>query len=208
MARPAVFTFQPHENNQVALAQTTTSVVFNGALANQSNQNFSYVTLSGFQRPVVLTSTQNLSALSITVAGSTYSSLAVSETLSGPNNNSVTTTQAFMTVNSITSPSTMTSIRVGFDTTGTSRPFTPNAYNTPADIGMQVNVSGTINYTVQSTYDDVRNPGTQTWFSSATMSGTASSQGSYTVPPKAVRIVVNSAGNTGGLTFIVNPTGV
>ena len=208
MARPAVFTFQPHVNNQVALIQTTTSVVFNGVLANQSNQDFSYVTLSGFQRPVVLTSTQNLSAISITVAGSTYSSLAVSETLSGPNNNSVTTTQAFMTVNSITSPSTMTSIRVGFDTTGTSRPFIPNAYNTPADIGMQVNVSGTINYTVQSTYDDVQKPGTQTWFSSATMSGTASSQGSYTVPPKAIRIVVNSAGNTGGLTFIVNPTGV
>lgn len=63
-------------------------------------------------------------------------------------------------------------------------------------VSIQIIVTGTVNYTVQQTLDDLNDPNvTPTWFSStdaAVVGATASKQSSWSVPVGAIRVVQNS----------------
>lgn len=78
-------------------------------------------------------------------------------------------------------------------------------------VGLQVDVSGTVNYTVQTTWDDPNSPtspvavGSVTWFDSgdsAVVSATAAAQSSFSVVPIFARIVLNSGAGTVKATFM------
>lgn len=72
------------------------------------------------------------------------------------------------------------------------------------EVGLQVVVSGTVNYTVQQTLDDPADAGA-TWFDhpdSNLVAATASKQGNYAYVPRAVRIKVNSGTGSATLTVI------
>ncbi|MEY4372178.1 MAG: hypothetical protein RL219_947 [Actinomycetota bacterium] len=211
MARPAIFSFPAQDSAGICATQTVSgSLTINGTTAVQTDPFWYYATLSGFQRCVTLSSANNLSAVNVTVQGRTWSGLAVSETISGPNNSTVSTTSQFMTVSAVSTDATATAMSVGWGNVGQSRPFRPNPYNTPGTVGVGVSVVGTIAYTVRTTYDDVNTVALPTWSGVTGMSGaTTSFQTNLGTLPEAVQIVVNSSsGATSALNLVVIPTGV
>lgn len=68
------------------------------------------------------------------------------------------------------------------------------------EISLQVAVTGTVNYTVQQTLDNVFDPNvTATWFDhpdTNMVAQTVGRQGNYAFVPAATRIVVNSGSGT------------
>lgn len=73
-------------------------------------------------------------------------------------------------------------------------------------VSIQADVTGTANYTVQQTLDDVFDATiTATWFDhpdTNLVAATADKQGNYAYIPRAVRIVLNSGSGSVKLTLI------
>lgn len=86
--------------------------------------------------------------------------------------------------------------------TGSSTPLVINTNTTPVNVGFAVVVSGTVNYTVQHTYDNPSGTLT-TWFDNSTVaSQTANKDGAYTTPITAIRVTVNSGTGTATLSAV------
>lgn len=87
--------------------------------------------------------------------------------------------------------------------TSAALPF--DIYNRP-ECSLQVVVTGTANYTVQQTLDDIFDPAvTPTWFDhpdSNLVSATTNKQGNYAYIPAAARLVLNSGTGSAKLTVI------
>ena len=78
---------------------------------------------------------------------------------------------------------------------------------TPFNVGIGVVVSGTVNYTVQHTFDDIWATGydasTGNWFNHSSLASQAgNSDGNYAFPVTAVRLTVNSGSGTATMTVI------
>lgn len=77
----------------------------------------------------------------------------------------------------------------------------------PFNIGIAVVVSGTVNYTVQYTFDNVwsatYNSATATWFDHASLAAETTSQtGNFAFPVAGMRLTVNSGSGTATMTVI------
>ena len=77
----------------------------------------------------------------------------------------------------------------------------------PFNIGIAVVVSGTVNYTVQYTFDNVwsatYNSATATWFDHASLAAQTTSQtGNFAFPVAGMRLTVNSGSGTATMTVI------
>ncbi len=94
--------------------------------------------------------------------------------------------------------------------TGTSDPFVVNTNTTPVNIGIAVVVSGTVNYTVQHTYDSpggaqpyVPSTAFTTWFDDATLAAQSTTkQTNILYPVTGLRLVVNSGTGTATMTVV------
>lgn len=88
--------------------------------------------------------------------------------------------------------------------TGSSSIVPLDHYQSPFNVGIGVVVSGTVNYTIQHTYDDVQDASvTPVWFDNATIAGKATNfDGGYTLPVTAVKLLVNSGSGTATATII------
>lgn len=81
-----------------------------------------------------------------------------------------------------------------------------NTNTTPVNIGFAVVVSGTVNYSVQHSYDDPA-VGFSTWFDDATVvSKTANADGSILFPITGIKVLVNSG--DGSVTMNVVQAGI
>lgn len=83
-------------------------------------------------------------------------------------------------------------------------------YISPCNIAVGCIVSGTVNYTVQHTFDDIFsptfNPATATWFNHPTLAAqTANADSNYAFPPRAIRVTKNSG--TGGVSMTIVQSG-
>ena len=77
-----------------------------------------------------------------------------------------------------------------------------NTNISPVNIGFGVIVSGTVNYTIQHTFDDPA-VGFTTWFPHPTIaSQAANADGNYAFPVTGIRLTVNSGGGTATLKLI------
>lgn len=81
-------------------------------------------------------------------------------------------------------------------------------YQNPFQVGIGVVVSGTVNYTIQHTFDDIFDAAvTPTWFSHPTLASlAANADGNYAFPIRAVKVLVNSG--TGSATATVIQAGM
>lgn len=87
--------------------------------------------------------------------------------------------------------------------TGSSSMLPMNLNATPFNIGFGVVVSGTVNYTVQHTFDNPQTTASPTWFSHPTVAAlTASQDGNYAFPVAAIKVLVNSGSGTATMTVI------
>jgi hypothetical protein len=90
---------------------------------------------------------------------------------------------------------------------GASTLITPDIHLTPFNIGLFVAVTGTINYTVQATGDDITapgfTPGGATWYPHTTLASLAANAASnYAFPVTAIQLITNSGTGTATLTAI------
>lgn len=208
MTIPAVFAWPAADADSIAALQTTSgsgSFILNGDLVSISPSGIRTVTLPGIQRTVSLTSTGNISGVNFTIVGTDTRGAAVTETRAGPNNNTVETTATYHTITSVTVNGAVgTNTSVGTGTTGSTRWYAGDIWQTPFQQTLQVEIpSGTINVTVQATSDDVNEDSAPVTFNHPTMAAiTASTLSNWAFPCRFTRMVVNSA--TDGLaTFTV-----
>lgn len=94
-------------------------------------------------------------------------------------------------------------------TVGNSNVYKTNLMTTPFNIGFGVLVSGTVNYSVQHTFDDVyemTDPNTSaTWFDNTYVRSTvASMDGNYAFPVAAIRVHVSSRTTADGGSVTMN----
>lgn len=85
---------------------------------------------------------------------------------------------------------------------GSSSSLVMNTNISPFNVGFGVVVSGTVNYTVQHTFDDPA-VGFTTWFSHPTIaSETTNQDGNYAFPVTGIKLLVNSGSGTATLNLI------
>jgi len=91
--------------------------------------------------------------------------------------------------------------------TQTSSVYTPDHYVSPMNVALSVRVTGTINYTVQYTFDNVfaqdYNPATGNWVDHPSLTAqTATKDSNIAYPVTGIRIVGNSGTGTAIFTII------
>jgi hypothetical protein len=85
---------------------------------------------------------------------------------------------------------------------GSSSALVMNTNISPFNVGFGVTVTGTVNYTVQHTFDDPA-VGFSTWFSHPTVASlAANADGNYAFPVTGVKVLVNSGSGTATLNLI------
>lgn len=85
---------------------------------------------------------------------------------------------------------------------GSTSALVMNTNTNPFNVGFGVIVSGTVNYTVQHTFDDPA-VGFTTWFPHPTIASQATNQdGNYAFPVTGIRLTVNSGGGTATLKLV------
>lgn len=85
---------------------------------------------------------------------------------------------------------------------GSSDALVMNTNISPFNVGFGVIVTGTVNYTVQHTFDDPA-VGFSTWFSHPTVaSQAANADGNYAFPVTGIKVLVNSGAGTATLKLV------
>lgn len=104
----------------------------------------------------------------------------------------------------------MRPVRVTVTGVGTSQVIVPDYLTSPFALGAAVQVSGTVTYRVQHTFDDVFdpafNPVTATWYNHPTLSGSGNVDSNYAFPVRGIRLE-NTAG-TGSSTLTIVSAGI
>lgn len=85
--------------------------------------------------------------------------------------------------------------------------YTPSERVTPFNVGLGVTVTGTSNYTVQYTFDNVfaanYSPASGNWVNHPSLTGlTASADSNIAYPVRGIRIIANSGAGSARLTVI------
>lgn len=176
-------------------AQTVTSTTIYG------NQ---VVTLDQ-PRQVLITTGANESAKTITIVGTDWAGTLITETVTGPSTSTAATAQSFLTV---------TQAYISANATGALTLGTNTVASTPwvrldgwasGQVAIQASVSGTANYTIQSSMDDpngvvnITSPANMTWVNSDDLGvvGANTTQATtLTAAPLWVRGVLNSGNGT------------
>lgn len=162
---PAVFNWTISNTTAIALTQTLVgagNLQLNGSLSNNVPGNLSIV-FPGFARVVTLTSANNLGGVNFTISG-TLDGQIVSQTIAGPNNNTVTTAQIFDAVTSITTSNAAAAVSAGIGATGRTGWFRHDYHSTSGLWSVQVVATATIAYSLNVTLADVYKTTTPTLF--------------------------------------------
>lgn len=168
----------------------------------------------GFERTISLTSAANLSAINFTVTGTDIRGAAITQTIAGPNVNTVYTTSFFYSVTSVTANAAVGSaVTVGIGTTGRSQWYRMNYQVTPVSIGLGITVTNTdLTWTVvQTTYNvELAEPAANSIINNSDtnlVAQTTSRQGNYVVPFGAFRCNIASS-TAGSLVFDIYQAGI
>lgn len=85
---------------------------------------------------------------------------------------------------------------------GSSNPIVMNTNVSPFNVGFGVTVTGTVDYTVQHTFDDPAT-GFSTWFSHPSVANEVANQdGNYAFPVTGVKLLVNSGTGTATMKLV------
>lgn len=193
----------------IAQAQNPASTfTLNGALVSGG------VAQLGAPRRVLITTTDDETGVTFTVTGTNRAGDVLSEDLAGVNNTTTYTALDFFTVTSVTNSTTLTgNVTIGTNGIGGS-PWVFLDLGALANVALQCTVTGTVNYTVQSTLDDPNSPTNSvaaedvTWVSSsdtAVVGATDTRQSNLFFTPAYVRVLLNSGSDS--VTMTVNQSG-
>lgn len=210
MATPfqATLAFAAASANNIAASQSplTAALTLNGSTVSGG------VAILDAARRVIVTSGGDDTGISFVIVGTNRNGNALTQTITGANGAAATTTQDFKTVTSITpSGSVASTVTAGTSGVGSSQWYSADTFSNPFNLGIGVVVTGTINFTVEYTYDNVNSPYTATFptvFSiTALASKSANTDSSLTIPVAAVRLTQNSFTSPGTAKMIIIPAG-
>lgn len=182
--------------NAICLSQTPGAA---GALTINGGAAVNGVATNTAATQVTITSAGNDSGKTFVITGTDASGNALSESITGPNIATVTSVNFYLTVTSLTiSAAAAGAITSGFNAVGVTAPLPLDTYARP-QVGVQVDVSGTVNWTLQQTDDDPFGTAALGWFDSSDanmVAQTVTRQGSYITPHRALRFKMNSGTGT------------
>jgi hypothetical protein len=168
------------------------NLLINGALASGG------IATLDVPRRVLITSAGNDSSLTWIVTGTGANGLSLTESLAGGNAVGVYTNHDFSTVTSIHgSAATASTVIAGTNGIASSVPIIMDTIVNPATYGAAAVVSGTVNYSIEKSYDDFAplfdlNANTPTWFPTSGFSGQTTNQsGTIAGPCTMIRLTVN-----------------
>lgn len=190
--RPQVVTITSVVNDvdNVAVSQTADGdFTLDGALVTDG------VAILANAQLISLTAADDQSAIDVTITGIDQDGCPISETIAGPNTNTVTTSLYFNKVLSVSSNAEIT-CSVGVSSAGgaISRTITCNWRERQFKVGMGLVVGGTSSSDVEHTFDDINDKSaTLTWFDTYGLTAiTASAESNIAFPCRGVRLHVNS----------------
>ena len=196
-------------NNAICLSQTPAAA---GALTLNGALVVSGVAVMDSPRRVLITAaSSNESAKTFTITGIGVNGSTVSEAVTGPSSGTAQSVLDYKTVTSITiSAAAAGAITVGTSGVGGSKWVVFDAF-APSMISIQCNVTGTIDYTLQTTLNDPYDPITPVapasvvWVNSsdtAVVGATATKQSNFMFAPVYARILINSGAGSVAATFL------
>jgi hypothetical protein len=200
--------------NNIATSQTT---------AGAANLNLNGSTVSGgvatldTYRQVLITNVGNDAALTFTVYGTTFGGVSVSETVNGTSGSTVATNTDFKTVTrvAVSGATSGSGVTVGTNGVAGSRWVRFDDF-APTQITVQANVTGTVNYSIQTTLNDPNDPFSPTsivnvvWLDALDANIVAEStakSGYFAYAPKWARLLLNSGSGTASATFLQSSNG-
>ena len=177
--------------------------------------NSEWVSPDGFAKKIGFTSTGNISGVNFVISGyeDKNKTIAISETIAGPNNNTVETTNYFYSIQTISaSAAVATNVEAGPVDEAISQiiPIKRTFSDRNERItGLTFIKTGTINYTVQQTNDNVQSKDDRTfnWLNSDdsnVVNATTSKNSNYTTMPMAMRVKINSYSSGAELLIQIN----
>lgn len=219
--RPVTYLYAPATTTGIAQSQAGTSgasLTLNTIVRDNTNFGQSGIPADrgASERSVALASTANVSSVLFTIVGLDAAKNIQTLTLTGPNNNTVYTTQGLTVVSSITPNASYiaaSGVSAGFGTSGTTNWNIFSNHSPTFQVGGAVVVSGALTYTLQHTFDNLFETG-QTYSAavfncddSALVNATTSQDFNYAFPPFASRVQITGTG-AGSLRVIYIPEGV
>lgn len=187
--RPREFSYTPADNSLNGYANDITGVGPFTMSTTTAGDNLAHLT--------TIDSAANLSALTFTLTGTDADGLVQTEAIVGPNVATVTGVKYFKTLTTVSASSTLgaNTADIGWNDTAIGPTFPLNWRQIDFQVSLGVDISGTINYSVQHCFESLRDaaPSTLTWWPHATIvSKTADTDGNYASPVTATRLLVNS----------------
>jgi hypothetical protein len=162
-------------------------------------------------RRVLITAVGDESGKTFTITGTSYNGQVQSETITGPNATTAQSVLDYKTVISVAiSAAAANAITVGTNGVASSRWLRLDNWAFP-QVGIQCNVNGTVNYTVQQTLDDPNDPtnpvavSAVNWVNHPDISlvgATATVQGNYGYAPLYARVTLNSGTGSATMTLV------
>lgn len=162
-------------------------------------------------RRVAITSDGDDSDKTFTITGTNASGMFQTEVLQGPNAGTVYTTLDFKTVTGVTASEAVSgNVMVGTNGVASTPWVMFDAYAF-AQVALQCDVVGTVNYTVQQTLDDPNSPTSPIppydvlWVNNPTaalVGASTAQQGSYAIAPVFAKVTLNSGSGSVGATFV------
>jgi len=174
-----------------------------------------WVTPDLFAKQIGFASTGNISAVNFTIFGyeDRNKTIPISETIAGPNNNTVETTNYFYSIQSVSASGVVgTNTKAGAVNKAISQIIpTKRTYSdrNERQIGLSFIVTGTIDYTVQQTNDNIQSLTNRNfnWLDhddSDLVNATISKNGNYIAIAQAMRVKINSYSSGAALLIQVN----
>jgi hypothetical protein len=176
----------------IALPQTTAGaadLVLAGAFASGG------VARLDAQRKVGVHSTGDINAVVFTIYGTDQSGNQITDTVTGVNNSTVSTVLDFYTVTRVAASAIVgTNVEVGTTGEGASQPIPLDQYLNPFNVSVGLHVEGTVDVTLQYTFDDVfGGAGPFTWYDTDDMDDVvADAEETFISPVAAIRLETNS----------------
>lgn len=186
---------------------TVTSVTADGAAAGNVSVGVNGTVTLDEPRRVLLTTTADETGITFTITGTDWNNNPISETLAGVNTTTAYTDYDFATVTSITVDGAATAaLTIGTNGVASSRPIRFDEFAFP-QISLQATVTGTANFTVQQTVQDMAAVGytSISWVDHPDadfVAATATAQANYAYLPSWARITLNSGTGSVNLTAI------
>lgn len=197
--RPRSLSYTPADDNLTGFASNQSGAAFTLAATTPNDGDMAHLVI------VTNDSATDHSAKTLALVGTDADGFAQTETMAAPGSSvTSTSTKYWKTLTSVTPSATIgaDTFDIGWTDDVVSKTFPLDFRGNPFQIGVGVDISGTIDYTLQFTVDELRPlspataapaPSTLKWWNHEALTAlTADAFSNFTVPVTAARVLINS----------------